>query len=986
MASAGIHAEASDAASAMSLAQFEEELRQAEVYLTQGRDGDRDRALGATTARGTEQDDSSRQKLRTRPALSEDRRREILAKLSSERQAAVRGRNAPRGNSPSATMSGEQGGAWPAATPSRYQTRAEREQMIEGLMSARNVAVESTGRMQITDLSDTLRSPPKSPGSLRSFDSQNSANRSNGSDGVLYFASDIMGDTSVDVEPRSRNELFGLEPSHQVDGTEYHNARQEQDTRHNEQASEWMALKQREHYSQSQASSGSSSSSLFAKVLGRMRAAEVTPQGAVGPQPRQMDDMDAIAAQRKSLQMPSPPSSTKSARRTTFPPSSRENEESQTERLPDTAIQHPSEQWTTPSSFQPRTLRRASTMATIPTPSKRIEYLAQPRSKEFAERERKRLMLEMEQFRECTFRPNIAKVKRHSTKQTNAKDRGRTSAFPWLTLSPRQYRKPQSWAEIERRKQSVIKRLHLDGTTRYDLRERAKQELDDQKIRATCTFKPTINPTSKYLVQVNDYKPIHERVNDVQRSKTEHIQRLREQVEQSESAFEFRPHINSKSREIALTRRETRGGDADSEELSSDDDGNKQSRIPDKVTDRLAAEASKLLEQRVAVQEYYDALDEQPFAPTIDENSQKIAQQKPEFQLDFVTRQQYYHAKEIQNKEALEDYCDQVVYGDVMTFKPDIGNAEEVLKQMRPQLLSEKQADKLYRLIYDDPKKLEMKKQRLREEYYSQYSFKPDINPVSKALCRAAKLGDDGASPSKNTSTRSPEPDDAFAPVSRPRFRSRVVLEMNEAEEAECTFKPNVASKPRVCFSTSKIEAKPSNTKSLWKSDNILHMIEAQRQQRDDELEAKRNARELEELRECTFQPRISRKSELLSRKQKHESSVDPDRAPRSSKRERPVIVRGLGRFLELRELARRQRVEQQQREDRVFQPQTTYEPRNYTVPKPFKLSEPSKDAIRRRLQLRAEMRAKEKEECTFRPQTVEGQNRQVLEDLLRNS
>lgn len=98
------------------------------------------------------------------------------------------------------------------------------------------------------------------------------------------------------------------------------------------------------------------------------------------------------------------------------------------------------------------------------------------------------------------------------------------------------------------------------------------------------------------------------------------------------------------------------------------------------------------------------------------------------------------------------------------------------------------------------------------------------------------------------------------------------------------------------------------------------------------------------------------------------------------------MIVRGLGRFLELRELAKKQQQEQKQREDKVFCLQKAYnETRNYTVPKPFALSESSKDSIRRRLRVREEMRAKERQECTFAPLTMESRNRKVLANLLHD-
>ncbi|RLN80471.1 hypothetical protein BBJ28_00001325 [Nothophytophthora sp. Chile5] len=413
-----------------------------------------------------------------------------------------------------------------------------------------------------------------------------------------------------------------------------------------------------------------------------------------------------------------------------------------------------------------------------------------------------------------------------------------------------------------------------------------------------------------------------------------------------------------------------------------------------------------MMEKRLATQEYFDVLNEQPFAPKISETSNKIVEQKPEFQMDFVARQHYFQSRDQEKMEALEGFCDvDHARGERLTFKPDIGNADHVLKQLRPDRCAESSQQQLYRLTYNDPKRAELKKQRLRDQQYAQCTFKPEINPVSKALGRSSTL-DELAHPTLDmqqdqpTSKRSPPQGGrpvAAASSSRAalkqyfankRFRSRVALEMEEAEKAECTFQPTLIAsrKPVGCASTSKLYSRePRATRSMeWKSENLLHLIEAERQKKADEIEAKRNAQELKELEQCTFRPNL-RKSGPRKRLPGTKNSPSPPRnaddAGRAS--EQPVIVRGLGRFLELRELARKQQAEQKQREEKVFAPNANYEPRSYTVPKPFKLSESSKDSIRRRLKVREEMRAKERTECTFRPQTVASQSRRVLENML---
>ena len=90
-------------------------------------------------------------------------------------------------------------------------------------------------------------------------------------------------------------------------------------------------------------------------------------------------------------------------------------------------------------------------------------------------------------------------------------------------------------------------------------------------------------------------------------------------------------------------------------------------------------------------------------------------------------------------------------------------------------------------------------------------------------------------------------------------------------------------------------------------------MAEPEKMQRDIRMHAlhkeeKRRseliAREIQDLRECTFHPDIDSSLASLER-QKHDNS--------------PVVVRGLGRFLELKHLTARQKEDALQREREVF-------------------------------------------------------------------
>ena len=110
----------------------------------------------------------------------------------------------------------------------------------------------------------------------------------------------------------------------------------------------------------------------------------------------------------------------------------------------------------------------------------------------------------------------------------------------WLTLSPRHRDRPAQRSDdtasnratfggkgdgdgrggaAATSKKVLMNRLHLDGVDKYEERERAKRMQDAREVQQ-YPFKPKINAYSKYMVQAsNEYKPIHERISELQRAK-----------------------------------------------------------------------------------------------------------------------------------------------------------------------------------------------------------------------------------------------------------------------------------------------------------------------------------------------------------------------------------------------------------------------------------------------------------------------------------
>lgn len=307
-----------------------------------------------------------------------------------------------------------------------------------------------------------------------------------------------------------------------------------------------------------------------------------------------------------------------------------------------------------------------------------------------------------------------------------------------------------------------------------------------QDMKETCHFTPIINPKSREMADALLISKQAEKIRQVQSARDQVV------VDQEE----------------------------DSETLMA-------MLEPPSVTTRLAQDAAEALEKRIAVQEYYDTLETQPFAPQISEVSAKLVQEKAEFQLDFVTRQAYFELVEQEKREQLEDQVEQTRN---LTFRPNIGNANQILKELRPDRIQENTQQRLYRMIYDTPRQKERQQAHLRTQLEAECTFKPVINPFSKALVKTSK---------RQAMT---------VPVKT--FRSRVAMEMKEAELAECTFRPTLHTKSH---STSKLLIKEK------KGDKMMHSIDKERMKRIEDLNAKRNELELRELEACTFQPDLTK-------------------------------------------------------------------------------------------------------------------------------
>lgn len=257
-------------------------------------------------------------------------------------------------------------------------------------------------------------------------------------------------------------------------------------------------------------------------------------------------------------------------------------------------------------------------------------------------------------------------------------------------------------------------------------------------------------------------------------------------------------------------------------------------------------------------------------------------------------------------------------------FKPSIvRKSEEIVNNQHPDRLLETIEMRVKRLSVDEYEAIEQRRRQRAAELYGSITFKPTIDPISKALGRSATV------------------DELADPSYHQHARQRVQKELDERYAKECTYQPQINPLSKklmeytddnafikqyhqefgaVGWSECPVEqmqraASLGDDSQLFQRHHLrrVNMKEPERMSRDIRLhliekEEKRRqelmAREIQELSTCTFRPRIE------------ESMSGYERMKRSSS---PVVVRGLGRHMELRYLSEKKREDKKQREEEVF-------------------------------------------------------------------
>lgn len=218
------------------------------------------------------------------------------------------------------------------------------------------------------------------------------------------------------------------------------------------------------------------------------------------------------------------------------------------------------------------------------------------------------------------------------------------------------------------------------------------------------------------------------------------------------------------------------------------------------------------------------------------------------------------------------------------------------------------------RLYRDDVEDIDRKRRLIEEEMYGNISFVPSIDPISKELGRSSGMKE----LSENKRGQ--------------RLKSKVKQTYEQRESEVCTFQPQITQSQKSylkeLYASGKMQAgpnlfaphmawedvgcpvhpessqmsdvgKPMGSINMREPERMAREIRLQQLEKDEKRRSELIVREIDELQECSFQPKIYRKP--------------------AGKSTKPVVVAGVGRHLELKYMKQKQDELAKERAENAF-------------------------------------------------------------------
>jgi hypothetical protein len=603
----------------------------------------------------------------------------------------------------------------------------------------------------------------------------------------------------------------------------------------------------------------------------------------------------------------------------------------------------------------------------------RIDEMLYQYEKKLKQRELQRREEENIELLECTFTPSITrKAEILATRSRRERSRSADAATHRL-----------GQATSEKIDDSISNRLHEDAIKRIEQHKWLSKHVEEARAKY-YTFQPAINPNTSAILSskhqrsrstriqeiFNRYtnpehetlnevesgqlpRPLHERVVEVQREQSKKLLELRSEYEEKMQAnMTFRPAINSMSKHLAEKRMrqsiddlhhqlhpqvETRGRDRDQQskvQVADLDVGTRlqlQGKLQAKHLQELQVKYETEQARKLEMSRYHNSNTQRsrPNSPTTTSLSSP--------QEEFHERQRH-HVEKVKQKHERYHQAQETEYQHL--FQPKILHKSKALvKEKYPERIFESINERVERLTFHDQYQRRVSQESVRRELEKELTFHPKLNDMTHAIGQRTNLeelhqnyrGKKVRERIKEKVEEKYEREYTFHPKITDYYASKQTQMHQEEEDAyqqhygydECPADLQIRSSEDA---SQRIKRRGHSFINLRQPERMKKAIDIYMREKEETLQAEMIAREIKELDGCTFSPEITG----FNYKQRL--------------RDEPVIVRGLGRHLQLRDLSMRKKEEVIEREREVFRVQNLDKYRRpedgSTIVEPFNLSD----------------------------------------------
>jgi hypothetical protein len=476
-------------------------------------------------------------------------------------------------------------------------------------------------------------------------------------------------------------------------------------------------------------------------------------------------------------------------------------------------------------------------------------------------------------------------------------------------------------------KQRILK-LSRPKSEQIEKREKLKREIEDQKY-SECTFQPMVTRFNYINRNLNEPR-VDQRLYQDAESKFYEREKIRRQSEEEVALnYPFKPQVQATVSKLV---------------------GNKRERPP--IYLRLQQLQQEINQNRdnIRLRAEIDHPD-LTFKPNINPNSYQLAYIKKNREKmhsneiyssksrsdynkyeekyasaphastfystnpnkPFLERQEIFKEKSITKRQEIIESLEKKSWN----FTPEIGKASKFIAESDKNRYSTTIEKRLMKTS-QDTKAL---KADFEEKYYSEFKFEPKINSISKNLGKSTSLNEIATN--------------LFSKA----LKNKLAEEKLAEEESKYNYKPKISK-------SKDFEYISSTYKQI---DNLTQTLKRQQSIKERRIEEIKKYKESQEMRECTFTPQKIEAKDFS----------------------KSVSIKGMDRFFELKDMARRKEQEHRERENKAFSnPSRKNYESFYTIPKPFNLHPSNKkEKIQK---IKSEIEEKEKTECVFKPQLTD--------------